>query len=519
MSLAAADSIVETSPLALRAADNLRRNAEALGRSIALPPLTFRLARDGFLTAYDAGWLAGNSVPRRSAEVMLRNTAIEGNVACLVLPVHAGQVAACLDKVGPYVSVIALLASEDVLPPLLACADFSAEITAGRLAFAWDEASLKNVFVEHPGLPIPQQFVRLATSTSETADPAMKMAQAVFAPVLAGQVARIKAAHAVPLDRSTGLCVVGPQRFKLWDDAAAILSEAVGGEMIDTDLPAHSGSAHIAERAAAGRAIVTANLGRADRAELIDLPRPWICWATNHRVPAYVPKHPRDGLLIAGPALAPLAAAAGWPASRVRVARFPTDRLPALGRVMTIITDLPSLDPPKIVCDFSSWRVAWDTIAAELQADPLRLGPDAGAYLDQFLRRHDVADEKFPRDLFLRGVIAAGFAVGVALLLKQRGHPPAIHGNGWADHAAALDVRGPVTTRAALHDALAAAACVVDCSTNAPIHAMASIDRPILRPAGMTLPTLTARLRSIAESKASSTDYPPLSATVIDTLL
>lgn len=485
--------------LALRARDNLAANAAALGRSIAMPALAWRLARDGTLTAYQAnddkaGWLSGCSVPRRAAEVMLRKTNVEGNVACLVLPNHAGQIVACLAKLSPSQALIALLGSEGELPPMLTCHDFSADITAGRLMFAWDDASLHALFDQNPGLPVPQQFVRIATSPAELAEPAMKMAQGAFNAVIARHHERIRAAARLKAVHAD-FCVVVSRRFRLWDDAGDVLANLAGGEAVDCDIPTRSATAFVAERIAAGRAVVTANMGRADRSELADIDRPWICWVTGPRVPAFVRSHPRDGLLLADETFAPLATAAGWPASRVRIAGYPVDPLPPPGKPPAMIVDLPSLTPPDVVCDFSSWRLAWEHIDAELQADPLRIGNDASAYLDRVLRHYDIDEPKLPRALFLTGVVACAFAVGVAKLLQSRGVTPAVYGNGWQPFGDTIDWRGTIADRAALRQAVSAASFIIDPFLQ-PLTALRAIDRPIVRPFGLTLPAFVGQLRS-----------------------
>ena len=504
--------------LALRARENLARNAAALGRELSLPPLHFCLARDGSLSAYDAGWLGGISVPRRGGEVMLRNLTVDGNVACLVLPVHAQQIVACLAKLERHVAVIALLGGEALLAPTLACHDFSAEISAGRLMLAWDEPSLAAVFADRPGLPIPQQFVRLATSTPEQADPVMAMAKSVFAPVVQRHADRIRRVISQAVHTGGPLCVVGSGAFRLWDDATDTLARVAGGEFIDTDVAAQSASAHVAERAAVSRAIVTADTGRADRAELAPLKQPWLAWITQPRVPPYLPASPRDGLLLADECFAPLAAAAGWPADRVRVATFPLDPLPPAAAApdgpLVILADLPPLAPPDVVNDFSSWRVAWDAVAAELQSDPLRLGPDAEGYLDRVLRQYQIDDKRLPRELFLSQLIAPAFTIGIAKLLKARGLPAAVYGDGWDDFGD-LDPRGPITDRAALRRVVAGAGGVVDCSL-APRPALHAINRPVIRAAGLALPSLLASVRS-----PSTTPFrlPRLTADAIQTLL
>ena len=481
--------------LALRARANLAANAAALGRSIALPALTWRLARDGMLTAHDGSWLAGCSVPRRAAEVMLRKTIVDGNVACLVLPNHAGQVLACQGKLSPSQALIALLNGEDDLPSMLACHDFSADIAAGRLMFAWDESSLHALFKNNPGMPVPQQYVRIATSPAELAEPAMKMAQRVFGLVMPAQHERIRAAAKQSQPTDADLCIVVSRRFRLWDDAGDVLAGVSGGEVVDCDIPTRSATAHVAERIAAGRAVVMANMGRADRSELAAINRPWICWVTGPRVPAFVASQPRDGLLLADETFAPLATAAGWPASRVRIAAYPIEPLPPPGKTPTLIADLPSLKPPEVVCDFSSWRVAWEHIDAELQADPLRIGNDASAYLDRVLRQYEIDEPKLPRALFLNGVVAGAFAVGVAKLLKARGASPAVYGSGWQAFADTIDWRGPIADRAALRSVVSGASYVIDPYLQ-PLTALRAIDRPIVRAFGLTLPSLIGQLRS-----------------------
>src|SRR5580658_1154376 len=158
---------------ARQAADNFRANFSAL--SSFQPTLQTQLleadtnqtwiyARDGYLTARsDAGWLSGCSVPLRTARQLLQKLDLIGTLGCFLNPNHAAQIRAALEKIQPIQALVVVIPDPASLRLLLHCDDFSPEIGAGRLFFVaspdWPD-QLGALFEKHPGLPLPQQFLR-----------------------------------------------------------------------------------------------------------------------------------------------------------------------------------------------------------------------------------------------------------------------------------------------------------------------------------------------------------------------
>ena len=79
--------------------------------------------------------------------------------------------------------MLATVPEPSSLQLFLGCEDFSAEIAANRLYFAWGEdwgTQLDLLLEENPGLPTPSQFVRPILADSSSADALMPVAQKIF---------------------------------------------------------------------------------------------------------------------------------------------------------------------------------------------------------------------------------------------------------------------------------------------------------------------------------------------------
>ncbi len=465
--------------------------SDKLGMSAAAE-IEWTTARDGSRTArVDGRWLAGCSVPRRAAEMMLRQLVVKGQVACLLLPTHAHQIAVCMETIDPATALIVLVDDQASLDLIHACHDFSAY--DGRVFFAIDEASLRAIFRAHPGLPIPQQFIRTPVTPSDAADRAIIWAQRVFSDVLADHTQRAALARANwrPEDVES-LCVIASRRFRLWNDAGDQLARAFcAADTINADLPTQISIAFIAERAQRAAAVVTADVGRADRPELISPRQPWISWITHPRVPAFVGTSPQDGLIVVDPSFAELAAQQGWPRGRVRVGGYPPiSRLepsssPAAA-TLALIADLPDLTPPPDIQEYSSWRVVWDAIRKDLPDNPHRLAGDIDGYLDKARRHFGVPAEHFPQQTFVDRLVAPAYLIGIARWLVRESIPLAIHGHGWEMvDSVRPHVRGPITSRDQLDQALTNAAAIID-GTVGGFHPVRSIPLPRVSTFGRT---------------------------------
>lgn len=504
---------------------NLAANAAALGVDLILPDAKWTTARDGALTAIiDSQWLAGCSVPRRSAERMVERTTVRGNVACLLLPMHAQQVDACLRRLGRACAIIAILPDADALPMMLACVDFSAAIAGRQLYFAYDQSSLNDIFHHNPGLPLPQQFIKLPTIDSIASDGVIAWAQQVFSQQSAAHSGRIAAAMQAA-GRGNQICIAAGRTFKLWDDAGDALARAVGGEAIDTDQPAESAVAWIAERAASAAALITVDTCRADSPLMVAADKPWITWATHRRVPAFVTASPWDGLIVVDDSLIAPALAAGWPRDRVVVAGWPVadgvDCPPPMNAPCALIANIGDLQPTAEIDDFSSWRLVWDACRAELLARPQAIGDDPAAYLHRVRVRHDVAEDNFPEAVMLERLIEPASIVGTARWLHRAGVPLSLHGSGWDAFEDLADrISGPIHDRHALADATRNACALIDPFVIRPGHPVGTCGRPIVRTVGRTTVSI---LQNITAARAGrlkfSTDRAAISDAVIRRLL
>ena len=515
---------VATSPtLRETAHDCFDRNCQALGIALPFPDVEFAIARDGALTAKpDGTWLGGCSVPRRAAELMVKPVQANGQVTCLLLPSNAQQIVALLDHLTPSQAVIALLPSMSDLPIYLACCDFTKAIDAHRLFFA-DESSLRDLFNKHPGLAPAQQLVRLPDAPADRVEALIRSVQTTFADLTVAQTVRANQARSQWTVARQSLFVHASEHFKLWDDAGFMLADNSDTDAVDTSDATRAATGWLAERASQHAAMLTSDLGRADRPELAHADQPWLTWITRPRVPLFVAASPRDGLLLAHESLIDIARAAGWPSDRLIVAAWPSDTLRCrAGQPLTIIADLLDLEPPADIKDYSSWRVVWDAIRDELTRQPLALGNDPIRYLNHALVRLQLPSENFPRTVFLNRLLPGAFMVGLATLLMKDGIPIAVHGSGWDSHEELHPViRGPVTTRDAWREAIADASGVIDPFITQAAHPIRSLTVPRLSPLGMTRLRFLNEARAIVSGRVAVSEVAPrvLTRKLIDSLL
>ena len=459
------------------------RNAAASG--VVAPDADWVYARDGALTTRPEGrWLGGVSVPKRSAELLVRNLTAKGRCAVLVRPTHPQQVRAVLDKLDAKLAVIVILSAETELSLTLALVDFSGDLAAGRLHFAWDAFSLKALFDRHPGLAVPQQFLRLPVTDDADATATIAWGQTTLGDVASDHRRRLAASLA---DWRAGetVCVVAPQSFALWNDAGRFVGGFSDIESVNTDAPLSAAVAFAAERCRNAKAVLMPDAGRSDwLADAAPPDRPWLTYVTRPRVPAFVAASPRDALLLADEVFRPLAT--GWPADRVAVVGWPVVTPAGPERkTLAIVADLPDLAPPKEVEDFSSWRVTWETIAADLVANPHRLGESPAAYLDRVRQQTGVAKAGFPAGLFLDGCVAPAYLLGIAKWLKREGLPLELFGRGWAVHAGLAGCcRGVLDTPAALAVAVSTAGVIDPFLTAA--HPVRGLRARVVRTPGRT---------------------------------
>src|SRR5205823_15018631 len=128
-------------------------------------------------------WLTGCSVPRRAAMEIFRKLNIAGGVACFLSPEHAAQIHAALDRLTPEQAIIAIVPDSETQHTILHCENFTPDFQAHRLWLVtgsnWPD-DLKQLLSDHPGLPIPSQFIRLPHIGTDVLESQIAAAQRVF---------------------------------------------------------------------------------------------------------------------------------------------------------------------------------------------------------------------------------------------------------------------------------------------------------------------------------------------------
>ena len=477
-----------------QAAQNLQINALALGYAIQAPAVDAWLpARDGALSGQINGhWLAGCSVPKRSAEMMLRKYQFKGSVGCLLCPTHAHQIRTVFDRMDETQALIIILPENNVLSQILSCDDFSKELSASRLHFClgmqWEQ-ELIGLYQKHSGMSVPIQFIKLPILDAAVVDPVIKAAQKIFSDLLTSTNQRTLTARN-SWKSGDEFCIVAGNRFKLWNDAGWMLSEIFTSEpqqRVNPDLPLESAAVLVAERAKNAKGIITTDLGRADSSDLIHPNMPWICWITRARIPTFVATSPRDGLVLCDPAWTKIAQAAGWPANRIRVGGYPVSATAAKGQSISIIYDLPSLTAPADIQDYSSQRLIWEAVAHDLSQNPFAVGFDPTAYLQKVIQRNRLTDSQFPIQLFIDRIVIPAHILGVAQLLISKNMPVALYGSGWETHEKTKAfAKGAIQSRQDFNDAIASSKLLINHTLSNHFHPILAAGLPVVSSAHMS---------------------------------
>ncbi|MDB5326568.1 MAG: hypothetical protein JWM57_2137 [Phycisphaerales bacterium] len=505
------------SDAAALAADRFARNCRALGISLPMPALDFCLGRDGSATAKrDGRFLAGCSVPRRAAEVMVRKESWKGRSLCLLVPTHAQQIAVVLDRLGPTRALIVVPSSPADLADFLACIDFTAALDAGRLFFAEDEAAVDRVFAAHPGLPVPAQMVRLPDVDTAEVARVTPWVQATLSRLTIDQGRRVSAAK--PSATPAGWCVLAGRQFRPWADAGDTLAAACDqSETIDTDRATTASEAFLAERAAAAAVVVTADRPRPKWATSAS---PWITWLTKSTVPPFNAAYPRDALLLTDGSWMAAARNAGWPANRLAVAGWPALALTHTpGAPLALIYDLPSLAVPEDIAESSGRQLVWEAIQDELPRDPFAVGEDAAKYIRRAPARLGLeAMEDFPVDRYIESLVGPAYVIGIAKWLAAQGVAFTIHGRGWEKETALADrLRGPLASREAFSDVVAASGGLIDPFLPA-AHPLRSTTAPRVATFGSTPQRILQDIKTI-DRLPIAPPTSPLSRTIIESLV
>lgn len=459
---------------------------------------TFIFGRDGTLTAMDdAGrWVSGCSLPGRVAREVLRKLSVAGTTACFVWPGHAAQVAAALSMLQRQQAVVAIVPEVRVLQVMLHCHDFSEEIGRHRVWFASGEnwgGEVEKIFRENAGLPTPQQFIRTPLVREEEAAGMMAVAERIFVRISQERAGQINQLRGIARDgRLERVCVICPSRFRLWENAGAVLAEAVeaAGKVevvrVDPDDPCQASGLGLAQAAGRSGAIFVANSSRADLPPVIGEERPIVSWLTSPRIPKAASAGAMDRLLLADRRWMKLAEEAGWPAERVGVATWPgRARGEATRGWLAVIADTWDVARPPVEFDLSSQQLLWDLIHAELQLDPFLLGEDIAGYLASRMKRLEVSERGFDWRLFVDGLIMPAYQQGLVRTLLGAGVAVKLHGAGWeklsefSAHAA-----GTIGSQTEFEAAVSRAAGLVHVWPMLHGHAIDAAGRPVVRRGG-----------------------------------
>ena len=461
--------------------------------------------RDGCLTGIDVGgeFVSGCSLPRRAGQEMLRKMHASG-VACYLCPAHAAQLEVALEMMGRQQAILAVMPDLREVAIALRCRDFSGDIASHRLFLAagteW-AAELGRILEEHPGLPLPQQFVRPPTLKEDDATALVSGAQRVFSVVaqrraeLRAKLLGVGAGASASVRR---VCLLSPSHFRLWDDAGVVLAEVLGGadfaewRRVDNDDPCSSGSLALAMACQECRAVVTVNSTRAELGEALPEHVRVISWLTLPCIPRFEAGMADDALLVADSRWVGMSRAAGWPAERVAEAGWPGgsvgDVHPAPGGVgyLAIIADTFDITQTAREFEMSSHRLLWELIGQELWDDPFALGEDVEQYLKARMRRLSVQAEGLDRRLFMDELMVPAYQQGLARALTGAKIPLRFFGRGWGELGEfAASYGGMVGNRAELRSAARSAAGLVHVWPTPWAHPMDALGRAVLRRGSM----------------------------------
>ena len=459
------------------------------------PDATWIFGRDGALTALDARgqWWSGCSLPHRAACAMLAKLELHGATGCFLAPDHAAQIDAALAKIDPKQAIIAIVPNLTDLAVALRCCDFSIAIRAHRLWLAagprWEE-ELRTLLAQQIGLSEPQQFIRVPTLAEDAAATLVASAQRVLADEAQRRRARLAELRSNRPTDTRGICVVAPSRFRLWNDAGNTLAEAMTPEArpctrLDPDDPAGSSSLALAEAAARSRAVLAANVTRADWPDVIHPSTPVITWLTVRRIVPFARVSPSDAMIVADERWLKLATDAGWPRQRLSVLDWPvceTQNAAPANAPLALIADTTETSSDGRTFDLSSHRLLWDAIAQELLADPFALGTDIGVYLSGRMRRLGIGPEGFEQNRFVEDLILPAYQQGLARRALKAGLPLRLYGRGWgtipdfASHAA-----GPIDSHRDLLNAARQSAALLHVWPVAGFHPIQTLGRPVVR--------------------------------------
>jgi hypothetical protein len=538
------------------AASNFERNRAAierccpravLGLPDLLPELEWLFARDGALSArhVDGRWFNDISVPRRAAERMLKSLAIVGTTAVLLAPTHASQVRRVLDLLPRAHALIVVIPGELAAGVIAACEDFSADITAGRLWLAtgpdWND-ELKAILETNVGLTPPQTMIRVPGLNTPVVEHVARPCEGFLALHAKNHKQLIALLHAKPRalrKPARRVCVVATA-FSLWSDAGHLLGEAAKQSSLEcvtvyASSPTQTSDLKLARSLDGCDAVVTANVGRADRPGVVPDDVPWITWATGATVPVRIAAAKGDRLVVADESVRAIARAAGWGDEEIGVATEPSycgrvgagherdvhateeSQPPAMKeeRRPAIVLDLKPVVIPKSIEEMSSLKLVWEIVERELIQRPLAARGGVEKFVLACADRVGVPREGFPVATFRDQLVLPTFAREVAIELARLDAEFLIFGSGWdAVPSLATRWRGAVRTAEEFAACLAATSAIIDVWPETPTHAARRVGLPLVSVWGKNALMAASDLR-----KARPTTTTPRERFSLDTIV
>jgi len=307
------------------------------------------------------------------------------------------------------------------------------------------------------------------------------------------------------------ICLAAPSRFRLWDDAGHALACAAQSGMadraelrrLDPDDPAQSSPLALTKLAAECDVLISTNFTRADLSHALSPDLAWISWLTVKNIPPIASAGPKDRLLLAEAEWVKTAKENGWPADRFHVATWPRLKLeaPAQGAPIGIIADTMVVPAITERFELSSHNLLWELIYDNLSANPFGLG-DLGNYIQQRMRRLNIADEHFDGRPFIDELITPLYQQLVARTLMKAQVPVVVYGEGW-DQLPEFGScrRGTVRSREQFEQIVQSCGAIADVS---PIRNPAmQIGRPLLRHMGGS-ESLIANARRVLAGRIDS---------------
>ncbi len=511
----------------------LRQSQPDVARQLppAPPGVEWLFGRDGALSAKEPGgdWLGRCSLPMRVARELLADMAATGRVSVLLYPTHAAQIRFALDQITSQQALIALMESPFDAACALACEAFAVEIGAGRLYFAvgpeWAE-QVAQLLSARPGLPMPQQCLRTSLLSAETS---RQMVDAMSRIVDAASRQASELVQRLRIEfrwQPHGpVLVLAGSAYRTWDFGTPSLEAILRSQasvpctFLDIDRPDCASAAALLGAMSGHRAVLAAELTRADLPQVLPTDMPVVTWLLHGRAPAARDVGSRDKLIVATDELHRQARQGGWSEDRLLLAGVALPRPASLEPRVGIVADRVEVNPAKQKFQLSSHRLLYEAIGDALLRDPLSLGCSASDYLALQAAELGLKPDTLDSYLFVERLILPAYARGIARLLHSQGVPICLIGAGWeADAELRSSHAGNPLSRAELLEAAGSCAVLADIWPIEFPPPVALFGRPVLATAGLSPQQLGDMARRlIANPTMASSVAPP--ALVADRLL